>query len=321
MIRRTLLPLLAAAGLILAIIAVVIGDRAPPAAPAVVDTAASPFATYVAGAGIVEASTENIAIGTPVSGIVTAIDVKWGDRVNAGDRLFKIDDRDLQAQLLIANARVKEAEARLAKVKNLLEVGEGMTKGSSISVVELANRRSEVAMTEGALASAKAQVEQLNIEVERRAVRAPLAGRILQIKIHLGEFAQSGAVTPPLMLLGDDSRLHVRVDINENDAWRGQTTAPAMAFVPGNPDLKVRLRFERIEPYAIPKISLTGESTERTDTRVLEVIYSFERADLPIYIGQRMNVYIQAPSAASPGTGRQNQSGGGATSKMRESVR
>ena len=70
-----------------------------------------------------------------------------------------------------------------------------------------------------------------------------MAGRILQIKIHLGEFAQSGVVTPPLMLLGDDSRLHVRVDINENDAWRVQTTAPAMAFVPGNPDLKVRLRF------------------------------------------------------------------------------
>ena len=216
---------------------------------------------------------------------------------------------------------MKEAEARLAKVKNLLEVGEGMTKGSSISVVELANRRFDVAINEGALAEAKAQVEQLNIEVERRTVRAPLAGRILQIKIHLGEFAQSGVVTPPLMLLGDDSRLHVRVDINENDAWRVQTTAPAMAFVPGNPDLKVRLRFERIEPYAIPKISLTGESTERTDTRVLEVIYSFERADLPIYIGQRMNVYIQAPSAASPGTGRQDQSGGRATSNMRESVR
>jgi hypothetical protein len=94
-----------------------------------------------------------------------------------------------------------------------------------------------------------------------------------------------------------------------------------MAFVPGNPDLNVRLRFERIEPYAIPKVSLTGESTERTDTRVLEVIYSFERADLPIYIGQRMNVYIQAPSAASPSTGAQDQSGGRTTSKTRESER
>src|SRR5262249_1407964 len=150
---------------------------------------------------------------------------------------------------------------------------------------------------------------------------AAWGGRIGETKIPRGGSGRGGGVPPPLMLLGNDSRLHVQVDINENDAWRVQTTAPAMAFVPGNPDLKVRLRFERIEPYAIPKISLTGESTERTDTRVLEVIYSFERADLPIYIGQRMNGYIHAPSAGSPGTGRQNQSGGGATSKMRESVR
>jgi hypothetical protein len=35
-----------------------------------------------AGGGIVEASTENIEVGTPVSSIVTAINVKWGDHMN-----------------------------------------------------------------------------------------------------------------------------------------------------------------------------------------------------------------------------------------------
>ncbi len=49
--------------------------------------------------GIVEASTENIAVGTPVSGIVTAMYVKWGDRVKTERRLFKVDTRDLEAQL------------------------------------------------------------------------------------------------------------------------------------------------------------------------------------------------------------------------------
>jgi RND family efflux transporter MFP subunit len=297
MTRRIVLPLLAVVGVGLAIAAVMLGDRTPPGASAVVNPVVSPFATSVAGAGIVEASSENIAIGTPVSGIVTAIAVKWGDRVKSGDLLFKIDDRDLQGQLLIANAKVKEAEAGLAKVKNLLDVGEGLSKGTSISVVDLANRRFDVGINEGIVASAKAQVDQLKIEVDRRTVRAPLAGRILQIKIHPGEYAQSGVVSPPLMLLGDDTRLHVRVDINENDAWRIKPTASAMAYVPGNPDLSVRLRFERIEPYAVPKVSLTGESTERTDTRVLQVIYSFERGELPIYIGQRMNVYVDAPAA------------------------
>jgi biotin carboxyl carrier protein len=143
----------------------------------------SPFATAVAGAGIVEASSENIAIGAAVPGIVTKIAVKWGDRVQSGDVLFTIDDRDVQGQLLIAAAKVREAGATLAKAHNLLEVGEGLTRGSSISAVDLANRRYDVGIDEALLASANAQVDQLKFEAERRVVRAPLAGRILQIKV------------------------------------------------------------------------------------------------------------------------------------------
>ena len=48
----------------------------------------------------------------------------WGDRVNAGEPLFKIDDRDLQGQLLVAVARVKESEATLAKTRNLLKIAD-----------------------------------------------------------------------------------------------------------------------------------------------------------------------------------------------------
>ncbi|HLH54443.1 MAG TPA: hypothetical protein VKY92_12585 [Verrucomicrobiae bacterium] len=46
----------------------------------------------------------------------------------------------------------------------------------------------------------------------------------------------------------------------------------------------------------IPKTSLTGDTTERVDTRVLQVIYSFERGELPIYVGQQMDVFIEAPA-------------------------
>ncbi|HEY4170076.1 MAG TPA: efflux RND transporter periplasmic adaptor subunit [Reyranella sp.] len=298
MTRRLLFPLLAVVGVAFAVAAIVLGERTPPGASAAVHPTMSPFATAVAGAGIVEASSENIAIGAAVPGIVTKIAVKWGDRVQSGDVLFTIDDRDVQGQLLIAGAKVREADATLAKARNLLEVGEGLTRGSSISAVDLANRRYDVGIDEALLASANAQVDHLKIEAERRVVRAPLAGRILQIKVHPGEYAPGGVATPPLMLLGDDTRLHVRVDINENDAWRVKPTAAAVAFVPGNPAMKAPLRFERIEPYAVPKASLTGESTERTDTRVLQVIYSFERGTLPIYVGQRMDVYVEAPAAS-----------------------
>jgi len=294
--RKYLLPLIAAVGLMAAVAAVIIGNRAPPVAPAPLPSAEAPFENYVAGAGLIEASTENITIGAPVSGIVDAIYVKWGDQVGAGMPLFKIDARDLSAQRDVANAKVQEAEANLAKSKNLLKVGEGLTSGSSISAVELANRRFDVGIFDAALAVAKAQVEQIEAEIERHIIRAPVDGRVLQINTHLGEFAQSGAVNPPLMLFGNDSRLHIRVNVDENDAWRVQPTAPAIAYVPGNPELKTSLRFERIDLYVVPKTSLTGTSTERTDTRVLQVIYSFDHAALPVYIGQRMNVFIQAPA-------------------------
>lgn len=299
MIRKYLLPLLAVSGVVIAIIAVVSGNRPVPAATPAAQSPKAPFASYVAGAGIVEASSGNIAVGTPVSGIVTAIYVKWGDHVSVGDRLFKIDDRDLQAQLLPALAKVKEAEARLAQARNQFKIAESVPDKRAISVEEISNRRSAVAIDEAVLASAKSQVEQIKLEIERRTIRALAPGQILQIKTRLGEFAHSGALATPLMLLGSDNRLHLRVDIDENDAWRVRPGAPAVAFIRGNPDLQTPLRFERIEPYVLPKTSLSGDSTERSDARVLQVIYSFDPAVLPAYVGQQMDVFIQASPTES----------------------
>ena len=296
MIRKYVLPVVAVVGLVFAIATVVRGNQPTPVAAPVAQPARAPFETFVAGSGIIEAATENIAVGTPVSGIVTAIDVKWGDLVRAGDPLFKIDDRDLQANLLVAQANVKLAEANLAQVKNKLRLAESVPDKRAISVDELTNRRGVVTVDEAALEGAKAQVEQTQIEIERRTVRALVPGQILQIKTRLGEFAQGGVLATPLMLLGNDTRLHVRVDIDENDAWRFRPGAPALAYVRGNPDLKTPLHFERVEPYVIPKQSLTGDTTERVDTRVLQVIYSFDEGTLPVYVGQQMDVFIEAPS-------------------------
>src|SRR5258708_2468905 len=123
MIRKYILPVLAIIVVGIAVFMVMQGNRTPPAALPVVQASRAPFASYIFGPGIVEASTENIAIGTPVSGIVTAVYVKWGDRVSTGDPLFKVDSSDVQAQLPPALAKVKEAETNLAKVKNRLRVG------------------------------------------------------------------------------------------------------------------------------------------------------------------------------------------------------
>ncbi|HEX2714363.1 MAG TPA: hypothetical protein VHM88_19395, partial [Candidatus Acidoferrales bacterium] len=93
--------------------------------------------------------------------------------------------------------------------------------------------------------------------------------------------------------------LHVRVDVDEHDAGRVREGAPAVGSPRGNGSLKVPLQFVRFEPYVIPKKSLTGDSTERVDTRVLQVIYRVAAENSSLFVGQQMDVYIEAPVAAS----------------------
>jgi len=293
---RLILPLSALIGLAVAVAVIVEDNRSVAARPPAIEPSAAPYASYVAGAGLVEASTGNIAIGSPVSGIATQIDVHVGDRVKAGDVLFRIDDRDLQAQLLSAAAKVKAAEAAVSQPRHRLEYAEHLRRQDpgAVSAQALSDLRDELAMAQANTRLANAEVARLIMQMKHHTVRAPLAGRVLQLKLRLGEYVDS-AGTAPVLLFGEDRRLYVRVDVDESDAWRVRPGAKAEAFVRGNPRISIPLRFEYIEPAIVPKTSLTGRSTERTDTRVLQVLYSFPAGQSPVYVGQQLDVFIQAP--------------------------
>ena len=66
-----------------------------------------------------------------------------------------------------------------------------------------------------------------------------------------------------------------------------------MASLKSLAGMKFPLTFVRIEPYVVPKKSLTGDNTERVDTRVLQIIYRFERPPFPVYAGQQVDVFIE----------------------------
>jgi HlyD family secretion protein len=121
-------------------------------------------------------------------------------------------------------------------------------------------------------------------------------GQVLQLNVHLGEFAPTGALQTPLILFGNVEPVYVRVNVDENEAWRVRAEAEAIGYLRGNKQISTPLQFVRFEPYVLPKTSLTGDSTERVDTRVLQVIYSFHRGNLPIDVGQQMDIYIDAPA-------------------------
>ncbi|MGZ8136849.1 MAG: efflux RND transporter periplasmic adaptor subunit [Methylococcaceae bacterium] len=307
------LPVLSVAGFIFAAYSVVTSNQPMPVAQAVAEPAASPYQAYIAGSGIIEAKSQNIAIGTPLSGIVSAVPVKVGDKIKAGTELFHLDDRDTRAELSVkiaelakAQAEVGIAKASVSDSQSLSNLAEAVTDRRAISSEELLKRRNALQVDKAKLDAAVALVQQAKANLastqttlERLVVRAPIDGEVLQVNVRLGEFAQAGALTTPLLVLGNLDQLHVRVDIDENDAWRFDKNSKAIAFLRGNRNFSVNLELAYVEPYVVPKKSLTGDSTERVDMRVLQALYSFDQKQLPVYVGQQMDVFIEAEDVVS----------------------
>ena len=107
-----------------------------------------------------------------------------------------------------------------------------------------------------------------------------------------GEFATAGALAEPLIVLGNIKPLYVRVDVDEHEAARVHSDAPAVATLRGDASVRSPLKFVRFEPLVVPKRALTGDSAERVDTRVLQVLYKIERSDGRFFVGQQMDVFI-----------------------------
>ena len=129
--------------------------------------------------------------------------------------------------------------------------------------------------------------------VERLIIRAPLAGTVLRLDVRVGEYAQPGPRA--LLVLGNVETLHVRVDVDEQDAHRVRAGAPAVASPRGDPGQTFRLAFVGIEPLVVPKRNLTGDNLERVDTRVLQVLYKVTDPSA-LHVGQQVDVQIEAPA-------------------------
>jgi HlyD family secretion protein len=221
---------------------------------------------------------EELAVrDTQVKQAIVARDEK---KANFGrlERLFA-NGTITEEAYLEAKFALESAEAQLERTKAERDL---LKAGSSHDEKEVAK---------AAVAQAEAQVKLTETELQRLKVRPLVDGEVLQVNVRPGEFV---AAPPgqPLIMLGNTETLHVRVDIDENDIPRYSPGKPAMASPKGRPMQKTKLHFVRVQPFVVPKRSLTGQNIERVDTRVLQVIYAMEGKSPAFYVGQQVDVFI-----------------------------
>jgi HlyD family secretion protein len=322
---------------------------APPQTPA-----RTPFARSIAATGMLEAATQNIAIGSALSGLVLEVYVpveRVGTTVSRGDPLFRVDDRHLKAQLAMAQTRAASARAQLAKLENQprpeelppseskvqaakanadrtrddYERARALVAQRAVSEQEAVTKRllheeavqqwhraqrehalllagawqPDIDIARAAVEQAEAEVAQIGTEIERATVRSPIDGQVLQVNVREGEHVADQS-QQALMVIGRLNPLHVRADIDEHDIAEFHADAKAVLQLRGINDRHYPLQFVRVEPYVVAKRWLTGDNTERVDTRVLQVIYALDDTDSVVYVGQQADVFIDTGDEARP---------------------
>lgn len=313
---RQILPVIAVIGVILAVWYILRGlpdrETTTPAEQPPKAVGALANAPRVAGAGVVEPASEVIDIGSALSGLVTEVRVQPGDRVAAGAVLFLVDARAARASLAQANAAISEARAAITEAataqrtaRQQLDLYRSLTDPAAVSRSEVIRAEGEEAaatsrlgLARARLAAAEAAAGAARTEIERLTVRAPIAGEILAVNIRPGEFVatQGGGNNQPFIQMGQTDPLHVRIDIDENEAVRVKLGAPAVVSPRGAAELHVNATFVRAEPQVVPKRSLTNSAAERVDVRVLQLIYALPETD-DFRVGQQVDAFIPAKSA------------------------
>jgi len=317
---RQILPLAALIGVVFAAYLIVFGlpDRSTsePAEQPPKATGELAGAPRVAGAGIVEPASEVIDIGSALSGLVTDVRVRPGDRVGKGAVLFTVDARAARASLDQAEAAINEARAAISEAaaaqttaRQQLDLYRKLSDPAAVSRAEVicaegedAAAASRLGLARARLAVARSAAAAARTEIERLLIRAPIAGEILAVNIRPGEFvATQGGSSQPFIQMGETNPLHVRVDIDENEVARVALGEPAMISPRGAAEVQIKATFVRAEPQVVPKRSLTNSAAERVDVRVLQLIYALPASDA-FRVGQQIDAFIPAkPVSAKQG--------------------
>lgn len=142
-----------------------------------------------------------LELGVLVSGVVERVDARVGQRVKAGELLLRLEAAPFQARVAAARARVAARRAALDQARRDLTRAEELYEQTLLSDYELASARRAELAARADLAEAEAALTEARLALARSRLRAPVAGRVVEVRSWPGQAVQNACAIQPLILL------------------------------------------------------------------------------------------------------------------------
>lgn len=184
---------------------------------------------------------QSVTLYPETAGFVTGIHFRPDDTVAAGQVLLQLDNRD-------ERLAVELAEVKLADAERLLE------RYSSVNRQRVNIAESEIDSAQAAVASANIALKQARVALDRRAIKAPFAGRVGLSDIDVGD-----RIEPSMIITSLDNRSQLLISFTVPEAFIGQVR-------PGTP--------VTVELWDIADTPFTGEITD-VDSRIDQTSRAF----------------------------------------------
>ncbi len=208
--------------------------------------------------------TNQVEVGSELSGIVEQVFADDNDRVKKGQVLARLDVSKLndavekskaslaaaEAQVLQAQATVAEAKAALARYQQVAELSGGKVPSRSemdAAVANLKRAEANAASARANVVQARANLRSDETNLYKASIRSPIDGIVLTRKVEPGQTVAASFQAPVLFTIAEDlKKMELQVDVDEADVGQVQVGQPATFTVDAWPGRKFAAVIQRV---------------------------------------------------------------------------
>jgi HlyD family secretion protein len=208
--------------------------------------------------------TNQVEVGSELSGIIETVDVDYNDRVKVGQMLAKLDTEKLDAQVVKSQAALESARANILQAQaNVLETKSELDRmkqvwektnkkapsQNDLDSAEAAYKRAqaELAIAKAQVSEAEATLNANNTDLAKAVIRSPINGVVLTRQVEPGQTVAASLQAPTLFTLAEDlAQMELHVDVDEADVGQVQEGQEAVFTVDAYPDKRFRATVKQV---------------------------------------------------------------------------